>query len=862
MSIYRSMPSLKVAEKNSLVKEMDICEYLDNKGINWFPLNLEIKWNEEKKRHIKTPKYSTIYKAMPKSDDFKKVSEDKIKHRQTFREFHSHIAIDLAKLKHIDIDFTEDKINNKEYDEQTLKFVEMCKQHYPYYKSATKLHGKHFFIKTDYDFGKDREDNLIYEDIEFLCEGWSWCPQDAKIHNAEKTDLQVKKETIAKIIKQGQKDKKRTIKRKKRKPSNETQTQELPQKPNYENTELKEIEDIAELIDIEYLDSYSTWTKIIWSLKNYENYDLIDLAKYISAKSDKYDEYSFLELWDNAKSGNSIGTLFYYAKLSNEEEYNNIRLRKLKELDTQFLMCDDTLAELFLKGNEGNFVLMGEKQQLYTFHNKRWFEDFSKGKLGNMITKDLRKIFNLQLKKLFLDLAEVKRKMAEASEAEQKILEVEEKKVKDEIALYNKLISSILSAGKIDNIIKQVIRQLSVIDFSEVEFDKNPYLFCFKNKIYDLKTHNWIEVNREDYVLTYLNYDYEDCNDEDVKEIENIFNMILPNENIRNNFIHYLATGLYQIYIEKFVLMNGAGRNGKGLITELMMSLLVIDKYGYYGSSSTLLAPLKTGANPELAKMHKKRFIVWREPEADKATINISTIKEITGGDRINARGLYKSDTDTILSGTYIMECNDRPLISGKLDDAAAERWVDVLFPAKFSSKKELYENKELNYVYKANKYYKSREFKEKGRFALFKFLINWIKKYEEEHEKGVCDVFEDCEEVKERTEKYIELCDEKYEWFITKYQSGTNEDLVQVKEVYEKFKHSELWENMTKKEKRKNTYKVFCDYLQQSVNFKIFYKDRYKDHRRVLLTFKEKEDKEKKTFLEESEDEIEYEDI
>ena len=851
------MPSLKVAKKNSIVKEMDICEYLDNKGIKWFPLDLEIKWNEEKKKHIKTPKYSSIYKAMPKSDDFKKVELQKIKHRQKFREFHSHIAIDLTDFKHIDIDFTEDKYNNKQYDENTLKFVEMCKKNYPYYKSATKLHGKHFFISTDYDFGKDREDNLIYEDIEFLCEGWSWCPQDAKIHNAEKNDLQVKKEIIEQIINKNKKVKK-TIKRKKRTPSTESQPQENPEKPNYENEDLKEIEDMAELIDIDYLDSYNTWTKIIWSLKNYENYDLIDLAKYISAKSDKYDEHVFLELWDNAKSGNTIGTLFYYARLSNEEEYNNIRLRKLKDLDTQFISCDDTLAELFLKGNEGNFVLIGEKQQLYTFYNKRWYEDFGKGKLGNMITKELRKMFNLQLKKTFLKLSELKKKMAEASEEEQKGLEAEEKGIKEEIKLYNDLISQILTANKIDKIIKQVIRQLSVIDFSQVEFDKNPYLFCFKNKIYDLKTHNWVEVDREDYVLTYLNYDYEDCTDQDLKEIENLFIQLLPNENIRNNFIHYLATCLYQIYIEKFVLMNGSGRNGKGVITELMMSLLVVNIYGYYGSSSTLLAPLKSGAVPELANMHKRRLIVWREPEAEKASLNISTIKEITGGDRINARGLYKGNTDTILSGTYIMECNDRPLINGKLDEAAAERWVDILFPSFFTTKKELYENNELNNVYKANKYYKSQEFKDKGKFALFRYLINWIKKYEEEHEKSVCEAFADCEEVKERTSKYIETCDEKYEWFITGYEKGEDKDFVLVKEVYERFKISEIWENMTKKEKRKNTYKVFCDYLQQSVNFKIYYKDRHKEHRRVLLTFKEKENKEKNAFLEESEDEIE----
>ena len=59
--------------------------------------------------------------------------------------------------------------------------------------------------------------------------------------------------------------------------------------------------------------------------------------------------------------------------------------------------------------------------------------------------------------------------------------------------------------------------------------------------------------------------------------------------------------------------------------------------YGYVLPSNILLNTLKTGSNPELANCNFKRFVLVREPD-DNHKLNCATIKELTGGNKINAR--------------------------------------------------------------------------------------------------------------------------------------------------------------------------------------------------------------------------------
>jgi phage/plasmid-associated DNA primase len=90
-----------------------------------------------------------------------------------------------------------------------------------------------------------------------------------------------------------------------------------------------------------------------------------------------------------------------------------------------------------------------------------------------------------------------------------------------------------------------------------------------------------------------------------------------------------MASGLEGQQLEKFVIFNNGGRNGKGLLDDLFLQAL--GHYGMVGNEAVLFEKSKTGGNPEIAKMHKKRYIVFREPP-DKQKIENAIVRKLTGG--------------------------------------------------------------------------------------------------------------------------------------------------------------------------------------------------------------------------------------
>ena len=93
----------------------------------------------------------------------------------------------------------------------------------------------------------------------------------------------------------------------------------------------------------------------------------------------------------------------------------------------------------------------------------------------------------------------------------------------------------------------------------------------------------------------------------------------------------------------------------------------------------------------------------------------------------MNARDLYSSKMKTVLMAIVIMEVNQRPSLNGTDSDSDAlrERLLDFLFESKFTAKTGD-EVDELNLVFKQNAYYKTIEFQESHRCALFQYLINY----------------------------------------------------------------------------------------------------------------------------------------
>ena len=93
---------------------------------------------------------------------------------------------------------------------------------------------------------------------------------------------------------------------------------------------------------------------------------------------------------------------------------------------------------------------------------------------------------------------------------------------------------------------------MACMDFTEIEFDKNPDLFTFKNRSVNLNTGIVQKTRRDDYILTTADYDYTPSTEKQLEELENLITQIFPDPEIKKNYIHYLATGLYAATFRDF----------------------------------------------------------------------------------------------------------------------------------------------------------------------------------------------------------------------------------------------------------------------------------------------------------------------
>ena len=140
---------------------------------------------------------------------------------------------------------------------------------------------------------------------------------------------------------------------------------------------------------------------------------------------------------------------------------------------------------------------------------------------------------------------------------------------------------------------------------------------CFRDYQYD------------DYISTTTGYDWREPTKEEENTMTNLINIIMPIEEERELYLQILSTALDGRCLEKFIVFNGSGGNGKGMINDLL--LLALGQYALIGNNGILFENSKTGSNPEKANMHKKRIVLFREPP-EKNKFENSIIKELTGG--------------------------------------------------------------------------------------------------------------------------------------------------------------------------------------------------------------------------------------
>ena len=376
---------------------------------------------------------------------------------------------------------------------------------------------------------------------------------------------------------------------------------------------------------------------------------------------------------------------------------------------------------------------------------------------------------------------------------------------------------------------EQIMKEIMVVmNDSTIKLDNKPDLFVFQNAVFNLKTGQIIEPNQKDYLTQHVGYNYRASTPVEMDELTKVIHQILPIEDERTYYLKLLSTGISGYQLDKFIMANNGGGNGKNVIHDLMRTMLG-DMYSFKGATSTLQDPTRGGARPDIAMMNKKRFILFSEPDANKPLCG-SVIKEITGDMTVNARLLYENEMNTVLNGTVVMMCNQRPNFN-EVNDAIERRLVDFPFRSTFMDRAKFQELIQYNQgqpdenYHEKNPHYTTAEFREKVKYAMFDILLMHYLKYNQEGATMP-------KAIKERSHKYLEGCDEFFSWFNDNYEQKKTEPrvYVSISDLFDEVKMADFYGFLTREQKRAFTKKGLIKTISENIFLKRNYCEKYEN--------------------------------
>ena len=205
-------------------------------------------------------------------------------------------------------------------------------------------------------------------------------------------------------------------------------------------------------------------------------------------------------------------------------------------------------------------------------------------------------------------------------------------------------------------------------------------------------------------------------------------------------------------------------------------------------------------------------------------------MKDQTGGGVIKGRALYSSKTMVELHNTTMMECNQKPKLSGD-----ARRICGILFESTFTTNED--DIDEESHVYLANPLLKEDTWKNDHRVYFLNLLFESVLKLKKE--KYVMDKFV-SETVKRRSDLYLLGCFDIHDMFIDHYEYTCMNQYVSLREIVATLKVSTNFYSLSKmydffrtNPGYKHSFKERYDYMENGIRVQV---------RNVLLNFKRKD--------------------
>lgn len=535
-------------------------------------------------------------------------------------------------------------------------------------------------------------------------------------------------------------------------------------------------------------EEYKYWINVGMAIKNTFNDEDegVELFNYYSAKGSNYEGFEktkckYKTFTRRTKSGYTIATVYYYAIEDNKPKFIEILSKNTFELG----QTDICQYLKMIAGHKFLYKITGDNvYRLYCFNGQFWQNDDTIMK--KCISTELYNFLKMVLIEVYwnsADFAKLKLKIDKLKLVSFK---------KDIVETYKEI--------GVDN---------------NVKFDDKWRLLGFTNCVYDMEEECFREYRYDDYISITTGYDWREPTEDELQTVTKMIQTIMPIEDERNLYLQILSTSIEGRCLEKFIIFNGSGGNGKGVIDDLLV--IALGHYALMGNNAILFECSKTGSNPEKANIHKKRLVIFREP-SEKHKFENSVVKELTGGGTFSARSHHEKETEKDLHATIIVECNKKPLFTEDPTNAEIRRIIDLYFRSTFTEDTKLLDD--TKHIYLANSEYKTKEFQEKHKYALLKILMDEHKKYYKQNNSMLTIP----SQIEERTKLYLELSCNIVQWFKDNYEFANDRSICKLKDIFENFISSTYYCNLSKAEKRRYNKTFFVEYFETNVFLKKYF--------------------------------------
>lgn len=536
--------------------------------------------------------------------------------------------------------------------------------------------------------------------------------------------------------------------------------------------DIEYIINLTKLLSAERATDYTDWRDVGLCLHNIDTgnelfYAWLDFSK----KSEKYDKISCNKFWESFNqdiNGYHIGSLIYWAKEDNLEEFNELEKKHILPYIEEFIEYQThlSLANLLYK-LYGHCIkcIDYKKNKWVEYVGHRWKQNDGQS-LRNKLKEDIRNMIAVYISGLNNEIGNK---------------ELDES---DPLMIKRTEACKMLRQIGMERFVADTIKQCKDIFIDEnfiKKLNMNPNLMIYNNGVYDFKKMEFRDGRPDDnFIITtdidYIEYDPECLTQE---ELMIMLKKIFPKKSVLDYALKLISSCLSGENTEQeLYLLNGGGANGKST-----MANLIIGTFGEFAGELDISALTQKRQNsskprPELIDLRYKRFVMCHEPsDGDKLCGGV--VKQYSGGDRLSIRNLYDSEIIRmqIMFKIFIL-CNHLPDVGEEYshDFAMWRRLVALEFESRFVN------DPIEEYEYEKDPELASKVISIEWREAFMSLLVHYYKKYKKEGLHQPPEITEFTKEYKEMSNIYSSFMSR-----FTKTDSAT--DIIILDDIYEEFK-------------------------------------------------------------------------